>query len=220
MDAESLAPKLAVSYPAGTVLFREGEPGAEMFLIVVGAVRLRKKMGIGERTLALLGPGEFFGEMAILTGEPRSATATVEEDARLVPIDAAMLEQLVARSPEISVRLLKRLAFRLKATNDLAAILLHRDARVRVVRGLALLVETRGEERDADEVFVPVSPADLATELGLEADEVATVLTRLERGGMVVPAADGSGYLVRDLERLREFVDFLTTRESLGELET
>jgi CRP-like cAMP-binding protein len=186
----------------------------------VGAVRLRKKMGIGERTLALLGPGEFFGEMAILTGEPRSATATVEEDARLVPIDAAMLEQLVARSPEISVRLLKRLAFRLKATNDLAAILLHRDARVRVVRGLALLVETRGEERDADEVFVPVSPADLATELGLEADEVATVLTRLERGGMVVPAADGSGYLVRDLERLREFVDFLTTRESLGELET
>lgn len=220
MDAESLAPKLAVSYPAGTVLFREGDPGAEMFLIVAGSVRVSKLAGTVERTLAVLGPGEFFGEMAILTGEDRSATATIEEDARLVPIDAAMLEQLVARSPEISVRLLKRLAFRLKATNDLAAILLHRDARVRVVRGLALLVETRGEERGADEVYVEVTPQDLATQLGLESEEVATVLSRLERGGMVVPGADGAGYLVRDLERLREFVDFLTTRETLGELES
>jgi len=220
MDAESLAPKLAVAYPAGTVLFREGDPGAEMFLIVAGSVRVSKLAGTVERTLAVLGPGEFFGEMAILTGEDRSATATIEEDARLVPIDAAMLEQLVARSPEISVRLLKRLAFRLKATNDLAAILLHRDARVRVVRGLALLVETRGEERGADEVYVEVTSQDLATQLGLEPEEVATVLSRLERGGMVVPGPDGSGYLVRDLERLREFVDFLTTRETLGELES
>lgn len=220
MDAESLAPKLAVSYPAGTVLFREGDPGGEMFLIVTGAVRVTKQAGGTERTLAVLGPGEFFGEMAILTGEDRSATATIEEDARLVPIDAAMLEQLVARSPEISVRLLKRLAFRLKATNDLAAILLHRDARVRVVRGLALLVETRGVERGPDEVFVETTPQDLATQLGLEPDEVATVLSRLERGGMVLPAEHEPGYVVRDLERLREFVDFLTTRETLGELET
>ncbi|MBN1770373.1 MAG: Crp/Fnr family transcriptional regulator [Deltaproteobacteria bacterium] len=220
MDAESLAPKLAVSYPAGTVLFQEGDPGGEMFLIVAGSVRVSKRSASGDRTLALLGPGEFFGEMAILTGEERSATAMVEEDARLVPIDAAMLEQLVARSPEISVRLLKRLAFRLKATNDLAAILLHRDARVRVVRGLALLVETRGEQRGPDEVFVETNPQDLATELGLESEEVATVLARLERGGLVVPAGDNTGYLVRDLERLREFVDFLTARETLGELET
>jgi CRP-like cAMP-binding protein len=220
MDAESLAPKLALSYPAGTVLFREGDPGGEMFLIVAGAVRVTKQAGGTERTLAVLGPGEFFGEMAILTGEDRSATATIEEDTRLVPIDAAMLEQLVARSPEISVRLLKRLAFRLKATNDLAAILLHRDARVRVVRGLALLVETRGVERGPDEVFVETTPQDLATQLGLEPDEVATVLARLERGGMVLPAEHEPGYVVRDLERLREFVDFLTTRETLGELET
>ncbi|NMC70947.1 MAG: Crp/Fnr family transcriptional regulator [Myxococcales bacterium] len=220
MDAESLTPKLAVAYPAGTVLFREGDPGAEMFLIVAGTVRVTKRSASGERTLAVLGPGEFFGEMAILTGEARSATATVEEDARLVPIDAGMLEHLVARSPEISVRLLKRLAFRLKATNDLSAILLHRDARVRVVRGLALLVETQGEERGPDEVYVAVTPEDLGTQLGLAPEEVATVLARLERGGLVAPAGDGSGYLVRDLERLREFVDFLTDREASGELET
>jgi len=220
MDAESLAPKLAVAYPAGTVLFREGDPGAEMFLIIAGTVRVTKRSASGERTLAVLGPGDFFGEMAILTGEARSATATVEEDARLVPIDAGMLEHLITRSPEISVRLLKRLAFRLKAANDLAAILFHRDARVRVVRGLALLVETRGEEVGPDEVYVAVTPEDLGSQLGLAPAEVATVLSRLERGGLVAPSGDGTGYRVRDLERLREFVEFLTDREASGELGT
>lgn len=218
MDASTLAPKLAKSYAARTVIFREGDAGSEMFIIVAGTVRVSKQVGTLERTLARLGPGEFVGEMAILTGENRSATATVEEDARLVPIDAAMLEQIVARSPEVAVRLLKRLAFRLKAANDLAAILLHRDARVRVVRGLALLVETRGVERGADEVFLEVTPDELAAQLGLQNQEVTDVLGRLERGGMVRDAEEGRGYVVRDLDRLREFVDFITARETLGEI--
>jgi len=218
MDAEALGPKLAKSFPKGTVLFREGEPGGEMFIILAGEVKVAKQVGNLERILAVLGPGEFIGEMAILTGEPRSATATITEDARLVPIDAAMLEQIVVRSPEVAVRLLKRLAFRLKAANDLAAILLHRDARVRVVRGLALLVETRGEERDEDVVFVELSADELAAQLGLTVGEVSEVLGRLERGGMVTPAPGEHGYLVRDLDRLREFVDFITARETLGEL--
>jgi CRP/FNR family cyclic AMP-dependent transcriptional regulator len=218
MDAGTLGPKLAKAFAKGTVLFREGDSGSEMYIILAGALRVSKQVGNIERTLAVLGPGEFVGEMAILTGENRSATATVEEDARLVPIDGAMLETLVARSPEVAVRLLKRLAYRLKAANDLAAILLHRDARVRVVRGLALLVETRGVERGADEVFVEVTAEELAGQLGLEAPEVAEVIGRLERGGMVVAAPGEAGYVVRDLDRLREFVDFITARETLGEL--
>ena len=218
MDAGSLGPKLAKTFPKGTVLFREGDPGAEMFIILAGSIRVHKQIGNLERTLTVMGAGDFIGEMAILTGEDRSASATVEEDARLVPIDAAMLETLVARSPEVAVRLLKRLAFRLKAANDMTSILLHRDARVRVVRGLALLVETRGVERGNDEVFIDVSATELAGQLGLEPDEVAEVLGRLERGGMIVAAPEEEGYMVRDLGRLREFIDFITARETLGEL--
>ena len=218
MDAGSLGPKLAKTFPSGTVLFREGDPGAEMFIILAGTIRVSKQIGNLERTITVMGAGEFIGEMAILTGENRSATATVEDEARLVPIDAAMLETLVARSPEVAVRLLKRLAFRLKAANDLAAILLHRDARVRVVRGLALLVETRGGERGDDEVFIEVAPDELAGQLGLESAEVAEVMGRLERGGMIVPTPEEGGYTVHDLGRLREFIDFITARETLGEL--
>ena len=218
MDAGSLGPKLAKTFPKGTVLFREGDPGAEMFIILAGSIRVHKQIGNLERTLTVMGAGDFIGEMAILTGEDRSASATVEEDARLVPIDAAMLETLVARSPEVAVRLLKRLAFRLKAANDMTSILLHRGARVRVVRGLALLVETRGVERGNDEVFIDVSATELAGQLGLEPDEVAEVLGRLERGGMIVAAPEEEGYMVRDLGRLREFIDFITARETLGEL--
>jgi CRP-like cAMP-binding protein len=218
VDAESLAPKLALAVPAGTVLFRQGDAGQEMFIIVAGAIRVTRVVGAAERTLAVLGPGEFVGEMSILTGEPRTATATVLEDARVVPIDAGMLEQIVARSSEVAVRLLKRLAFRLQASNDLIEVLLHRDVRVRVVMGLALLVETAGVERREGGVFIDVTPDDLAEQVGVTSAEVLEVLGRLSRSGLVVADPRG-GFILRDIERLREFVDFIATREELGELD-
>src|SRR6266850_1027047 len=63
--------------PSGTVLFREGDRGQTMYVIRSGKVNISKRIGDSEITLAVLGPGEFFGEMALLEGLPRSAGATV-----------------------------------------------------------------------------------------------------------------------------------------------
>ena len=62
-------------YRAGEVLFREGESGEEMFVIQSGAVQITKHASGEERPFATLGRGEFLGEMAILNGKPRTATA-------------------------------------------------------------------------------------------------------------------------------------------------
>src|SRR4051812_3912309 len=106
--SDSLFPRFGREYAAGDVLFREGEPGELMFVIQTGAVRISKQVGGDEKVLAVLGPGEFLGEMAILNGKPRTATATVIEDARCLLIEAKTLESMVARNTEIAVRLIKK----------------------------------------------------------------------------------------------------------------
>src|SRR5258706_10814868 len=86
--------------PKGTSLFREGDTGAEMFVIQAGRVELTRTI-LGERhVVASLSAGEFFGEMAILNNRPRTASASVVEDAKLIVLDAAALESMIRESSE------------------------------------------------------------------------------------------------------------------------
>ena len=71
-------------FPAGAVIFEEGDPGSRMYVIQSGEVRILKRVGAREITLARLGAGEAFGEMALLEGQPRSATAIVEAPSRIL----------------------------------------------------------------------------------------------------------------------------------------
>ena len=73
-------------YPAGSVIFHEGDPAAEMFVIHAGSVTLTRRLRDLDAVLAVLPAGEFFGEMAIVNNRPRSATAVVRRQARLLVI--------------------------------------------------------------------------------------------------------------------------------------
>src|SRR3954471_24489263 len=75
--------RFARDFAAGTVLFEEGQPGHVMYIVVAGEIEIRRRVGDAARVLAVLGGGEFFGEMAILSGRPRSATAVARSAARL-----------------------------------------------------------------------------------------------------------------------------------------
>jgi len=82
------------------VLFREGDPGDEMFLICHGAVLVSKVVkGKVEQLLNRIGPGEFFGEMSLLDGSPRSGTIQAETDTMLLVLDRKSLNQLIEVSP-------------------------------------------------------------------------------------------------------------------------
>jgi len=96
-----------------------------MFVIQSGLVQVLKQVGHDERALATLGRGEFLGEMAILNGKPRNATAVVLEDARCLVIDARTLESMVQKNPEIAMRLIKKLARRLDGADELIQILMN-----------------------------------------------------------------------------------------------
>src|SRR5512144_2673983 len=108
--SDPLFARFGREYQPGEVLFREGESGEVMFVMQAGAVRISKAVGGEEKVLAVLGPGEFLGEMAILNGRPRTATATVVEPARCLLLDARTLEAMVSKNTEIAMRLIKKLA--------------------------------------------------------------------------------------------------------------
>jgi uncharacterized membrane protein len=106
--------------PAGSVLFRKGERGGAMYLIEGGRVRIHIRDEDGrEVTLAELAAGDFFGEMAILDGKPRSATATVAEDARLAVLSRKHFHEFVRRNPEVALSMLAAITDRLRHTDEM-----------------------------------------------------------------------------------------------------
>jgi uncharacterized membrane protein len=105
---------------AKTVLFRAGEEGNAMYLIEQGKVRISVQATDGhEMTLAELGRGDFFGEMALLDGQRRSADAIVAEDSRLAVLSREHFLSFLRSSPDIALEMLTALANRLRRTDQL-----------------------------------------------------------------------------------------------------
>ncbi|HTB78466.1 MAG TPA: Crp/Fnr family transcriptional regulator [Polyangiaceae bacterium] len=200
-------PRFGRDFSAGEVLFREGERGEEMYVIQSGLVRIVKRVGGEYRSLATLGRGEFIGEMAILNGRPRTATALVLEDARCLVIDAATLEQMLSDNTEIALRLVKKLAHRLDSADEMIQMLLNPDPQARVLLALRRHAESFGDETPQG-VRLHGSAVDIAREGGVDAAQVQDVLGRLAR--MRIASEDETGAIVvSDLRRLMEFMEFL-----------
>ncbi len=111
-EIESLAAHLSVaSKVKGEVVCREGDRDPSLFIVVEGAVSILKQDAEEqEKLLARLGPGQTIGEMALLDGQPRSATARAAEDVLLLVFTRAELELLVEQKPRLGVKLLWKLA--------------------------------------------------------------------------------------------------------------
>ncbi len=93
---------------AGKAVFREGDTGAEMYIIESGQVELQSKAR-GAGSALVLGPGDFFGADFLLDNKARRTTATVRENARLLSLTRASLAEAIAQNPEIALGLLRRL---------------------------------------------------------------------------------------------------------------
>jgi CRP-like cAMP-binding protein len=201
-------PRIGRDFSAGDVLFREGDEGQEMFVIQGGRVQVTKRVGETDRPIAVLGRGEFLGEMAILNNKPRSATATVLDDATCLVIDGRTLQTMIASNAEIAVRLIKKLASRLDAADALVEILMHPDPRARVMLALKRHAETFGEQT-GDGIRLNVTAGALAQEVGANVEQVLAVLTRLEKLGIAVQDDADGAVVITDAGRLLEFLELL-----------
>lgn len=192
-------------FPAGAVVFEEGDPGSRMYVIQSGSVRIVKRIGSRHLTLATLGPGEAFGEMALLERAPRSATALVETPARILEIDESAFADLVRNNGEVALRLLRRLSARLREANRQIRNFLSADAMGRAVEVLRAL-----SGPPSDDGFRPIpgelAPARLAARVG--APGANDVLWERLRRARLVREVGGHAELA-PVEVVEEFLRFV-----------
>lgn len=110
---------LLVGFAKGQVVFGEGDAGRDMYIVESGEVEIvRRGHGGRQDRIAVLEAGDFFGEMSLLEGRPRNATARCLTDARLLPIDAATFDRMLRQYPEVTIRILRSLSSRLRAYEE------------------------------------------------------------------------------------------------------
>jgi CRP-like cAMP-binding protein len=103
-----------VDFPANHVIARQGEIGTGFFLIVSGSVRVVR----GGEEVAVLGPGEFFGELSVLDGQPRVAQVVSAEPTRCLGLASWDFEQALLESPSLALSILRGLAARLRSVTE------------------------------------------------------------------------------------------------------
>lgn len=215
MGEDRLYERFGREYEKGHILFHEGEPGKQMYVIQSGKVRITKQVRGVEKTLVVLDAGEFFGEMSILNNKPRSASATIEDTAKLLTIDPKTFEAMVRGNAEIAIRLIKKLAQRLQDADEQIENLLLKDHNSRVVHYLSHIAHKQGKQV-ADGIAVELTVRDLASKIGIEVESVNEVLNKLIRSRLL--KITESGLVIQDVAKMREFLEFLEMKEKFGDI--
>jgi len=119
-DLRSLSNRLEESdYDEGQVVFKQGDSGDSLFIVEDGAVEISYGEGKSRVVLASLFPGQYFGELSLFDGSPRSATATATKRSRLVRLDRDALVDFVNKNPQAALRIIAEMGERLRQTNEL-----------------------------------------------------------------------------------------------------
>ncbi|GIW16922.1 MAG: Crp/Fnr family transcriptional regulator [Tepidiforma sp.] len=206
-EAATVAPLLRCQRlaPRGR-LMTEGEPCAGFYLVRRGTLRLFRTAPDGrEQTLRIVGPGETFGEVPVFDGGPNAASVEALEEAVVVLVPAAVAQVLVERYPAVARALLRHLAVRLRAFNELVEQLSLQTVQQRLARYLYTEARETGQ-LTAEGVVIArrLSGQDLASLVGSVREVVARSLRALEDEGVI--AVERHRYVVRDLEGLRRYL--------------
>lgn len=184
-DYRTIAPLLhRRTYGRGDVVFRQGDRGYALYLVVSGRFAVRASTAAGDEIVVqLIGPGETFGEMALVSAdEVRSATVEAADPSVTLSLHRDAFEDLRARRPSVDRLLVAALAQRVRSTTDLlleAAVL---PAETRVFRRLRTLVEAGG---DATPIELRVTQDDLARLAGTTRPTVNRALQHAQAAGLV-----------------------------------
>ena len=186
----------------GQVLFKEGQEGDRLYVIVHGKIKLGTQSNDGrENLLSILGPGEMFGELSLFDPEPRTSTATEVTDVRLVSLAHDAVIGLITSNPQTSLELLRRLAQRLRKSNEILADLVFADVPGRVAKAIIDLGERFGvQKEDGLHVNHDLTQEELAQLVGASRETVNKALADFAARGWV--KLEPRAVLVIDVERV------------------
>lgn len=173
--------RFARTYDPGEIIFAEYEPGDSFYLIQSGRVKISKIVGDLEKTIDILQPPEFFGEMAILEGAPRSATAQAMDKVKVLEFNRANFEVLMMGNPQMALRLLKLFTKRIWDQKRRFMILTLEEPQAKVADVFLMLAETgaavqANAEQEGEKREFKVTVEDVAHWAGMSGQEVQTIL--------------------------------------------
>jgi len=174
-------------YRRGEVIFLEGDAGSSLCIIAIGRVRIVLSGADGrEVVLNVYGPGDFFGEFALLDGEPRSADAIAQEPCLLYWLTRNDFLAFLESHPRAASTLLAVLSRRLRHTTRVVQDAAFRDVPARLARVVLDLVTTRGRPH-GDRVLVDgrFTQSELASMVGASRETVNKALRGFERSGLL-----------------------------------
>ena len=206
VDPDAVAALIAdmetVTFPRGTTIFDEGEPGDRLYIIVDGKVKLARHAPDGrENLLSVMGPSDMFGELSIFDPGPRTSSAVCVTEVTAATMNSTMLKQWIDTHPEISQQLLRVLARRLRRTNASLADLIFTDVPGRVAKTLLQLANRFGmQEGGALRVNHDLTQEEIAQLVGAARETVNKALATFAHRGWI--RLEGKSVLIVDTEHL------------------
>jgi hypothetical protein len=178
---------LTVRRKQGEILFLEGDLASEMYVVQSGAVRLFRVRDGAKQELAVMEKGDFFGELAVLEGLPRTSGAEAVGDIELIEINSSTFDRMIRANIEIAVRMLRKLSNRLQEANSRLESLTQADS---VIRREAVATRV-----DMDRPAVPAGPPPEAAPepASPSAAPVASADIEVPKGALGVLVLEGGG---------------------------
>lgn len=198
-------------FQAGEVIFRQGDPSTEAYLLEEGTVRLFKKVRGVDRHIAVLRAGALFGESALVAAVPRPSTAVAVTAGVARPLDPANVAAMFTREPEAGARAVVQLATRLYDAEEQIELTMLTDVQSKIVSVILKLAEkARGQGPGA---AFSVSPMELSARVALDVETVKRTVSQL-REGQYLRAVEGR-LEVPDIDALRRLYVLLGVKEDL-----
>jgi CRP/FNR family transcriptional regulator, cyclic AMP receptor protein len=163
-----------ISYKAGQTIFKEDDSEDTMYFIKEGKVEISKKMGDADQVIALLGQNDFFGEMALLSRAPRSATAKALKETTLIVFNRKQFLLLLKTRGEIVLKIIEVLIQRLKESNDTIRKLIQKNQKALVFDTLSKWLQVK----DSDANILAASEW-VSKQLGMKVRETESVIRQL-----------------------------------------
>jgi CRP-like cAMP-binding protein len=188
----------------GEVLFHEGDAEDRLYVVITGKIKLGRSGSAGrENLLAVLGPGQMFGELSLFDPGPRSTTATAVTACEIRTLEHDELMDWLTGRPEVARGLLAQLAGRLRRANDVVADLVFSDVPGRVAKQLLELAKRFGDKRD-DGIHVhhDLTQEELAQLVGASRETVNKALADFASRGWL--RLEARAVVLLDVDRLRK----------------
>lgn len=204
-DVRSLANRARLrSFKEGAVLVREGEPGDSLHVIVSGSARISVSSPEGEEaTVATIGPGDCIGDLALLDGFPRSATATATMKTQTFVVTRNDFTAWLKERPHAALALLETLSLRLRRTNEGLTDVMFLDLQHRLAKQLCAMAEAEGSSGADGNVRVRVRQVDLGSMLGVTRESVNKELQNFQRLGWL--RTSRGSVVITNLNALKTF---------------